>query len=438
VRILAVFRFKFITFVLLTLVTMVSAQIMTREEAAVIARVACDLIGLADQPLIWQTTQELPTPVEISEYDHDLQDTLALMGYNPQPTLYPFPLMQALNVSLTPYDDLNYIYWCGDFMVAVNAYSGRVLVERQGKSSREASILPEDQLESIAHQLVQAFLGNKPWKWVIRFIPDNPCGYADFAAKVFDPSSGAELLDFVSITLTASGELLTVEVYQREVTISTEPLLTREEAKEIAESILRSLYPSDSDFKTLPPEEGVLTVFEDSTREQFLAWVFGYEISFKVDDHFTVHSNIIWIDAHTGEVLHRDIGGQMTNGRTLKRQHRFERTLIKGQHGLKGNLLILNGKPINLGHPWILRDGRVYLWVGYLPLFKIEKQNGYFTVRGRQLRLDGDFVWCDGKQYVALRTICNFAGIRLWWDNERKVPILRAEWMDTRRLLTQK
>ncbi|MEZ8217250.1 hypothetical protein B0813_000787 [Candidatus Fervidibacteria bacterium JGI MDM2 SSWTFF-3-K9] len=80
----------------------------------------------------------------------------------------------------------------------------------------------------------------------------------------------------------------------------------------------------------------------------------------------------------------------------------------------------------------------MYLWIGYLPFFKIEKQNGYFTVRGRQLRLDGDFVWCDGKQYVALRTICNFAGIRLWWDNERKVPILRAEWMDTRRLLTQK
>ncbi len=75
---------------------MVGAQIMTREDAAVIARVACDLIGLANQPLIWQTTQELPTPVEISEHDHDLQDILALMGYNPQPTLYPFPLMQAL------------------------------------------------------------------------------------------------------------------------------------------------------------------------------------------------------------------------------------------------------------------------------------------------------------------------------------------------------
>jgi hypothetical protein len=123
---------------------------------------------------------------------------------------------------------------------------------------------------------------------------------------------------------------------------------------------------------------------------------------------------------------------------TLKRQHRFERTLIKGQHGLKGNLLILNGKPINLGHSWILRDGRVYLWVGYLPLFKIEKQDGYSTVRGRQLQIEDNLVWCDGKQYVVLRTVCNLTGIRLWWDNERKVPVLRAEWMEPRRLLAQR
>ncbi len=128
----------------------------------------------------------------------------------------------------------------------------------------------------------------------------------------------------------------------------------------------------------------------------------------------------------------------MTGGMALKRQHRFERTLIKGQHGLKGNLLILNGKPINLGHPWILRDGRVYLWVGYLSFFKIEKKNGHFTAKGRQLRLDDNFVWYDGKQYVALRTVCNFSGIRLWWDNERKVPILRVEWMELRGLLAQK
>jgi hypothetical protein len=436
-RIMTILRFILITFVLLVLTIIVSAQIMTREEAAVIARVACDLIGLAGQPLIWQTTQELPTPVEISEYDYDLQDTLALMGYNPQPTLYPFPLMKALDVSLTPYDDLNYIYWCGDFMVAVNAYSGRVLMERQGESSKKDSILPEDQLESIARQIAQAFLGNKPWKWVIRSIPDNPYDCADFTASVFDPSSGAKLLDSVHISLTAAGELLTVEVYQREVTVSTEPLLTRDEAKELAESILRNLYPSDSEFKPLPPEEGVLTVFEDSTREQFLAWVFGYEISFKVEDYLTVHSNIVWIDAHTGEVLYRDIGIMM-NETILKKQHHFERTLIRGQYGFKGNLLVFNRKPINLGQPWILRNGRVYLWIGYLPFFKIERQNSHFIVRERQLQLEDSLVQYDGKQYVALRTICNLAGIRLWWDNERKVPILRAEWIEPRRLLAQK
>ncbi len=185
-------------------------------------------------------------------------------------------------------------------MIAVNAYSGRVLLEKQGQSPMEGPILPEDQLESIAHQIAQAFLGNKPWKWVTRSIPDNPYDCAYFTAKVFDPSSGAELLDSVLVVLTASGELSSVEVYQREVTVSTEPLLMRDEAKMLAESILRSLYPSDSDFKPLPPEEGALIIFEDSTREQFLAWVFGYEIGFKVDDYFSVHVNIIWIDAHTG------------------------------------------------------------------------------------------------------------------------------------------
>ncbi|MGQ9463652.1 MAG: hypothetical protein ACUVTP_02750 [Candidatus Fervidibacter sp.] len=78
-------------FALFTSVMVTNAQIITREEAAIIARAVCDEIGLSSQPLKWQTTQELPTPVEVSEDDHDLQDALALMGYNPQPACIRIP-----------------------------------------------------------------------------------------------------------------------------------------------------------------------------------------------------------------------------------------------------------------------------------------------------------------------------------------------------------
>lgn len=417
---------RFTTFILLTLVTMTDAQIMTREEAAVIARAVCDKIGLSGQPLRWQTTQELPTPVEVPEDDHDLQDALALMGYNPQPTLYP--LMSALPFVSTPYDDLNYIYWCGDFMVAVNAYSGQVLAERQSNFVRGESVLPKDRLESIAHQLTQAFLGNKPWRWRYRVIPDNPVDSAYFSAIAFDPSSGADLLDFVNITLNATtGELLDISVYQRTVTVSTEPLLTSDEAKNLAESALKSFHPESTIIAH--PEDDLLLVFEDSARKQFLAWRFHYTVFYKTEEGFqTGLESFIMIDAHIGQVLWREEWVPMGIKTPPKRRHGFE-----------GNLLVLNGRWMTFGQPLLLRNGRVYLWTGYLPFFKIEQRDSYLVVEDRQLRLAKvDLIRFNGRQYVALRAICDFAGIRLWWDNKQKVPVLRAEWLEAKKILAQR
>lgn len=415
-------------FALFTLGMVTNAQIMTREEAAVIARAVCDKIGLSSQPLKWQTTQELPTPVEVAEDDYDLQDLLALMGYNPQPTLCPYPFRCALPFVSTPYDGLNYIYWCGDFMVTVNAYSGRVGLEKQGKWTHGESVLPEEQLESIAYQLAQAFLGNKPWRWD-KTIPDNPIDSAYFYATTFDPSSDADLLDSVLITLNAStGELLDIEVYQRTVTISTEPLLSSDEAKKLAESVLKNFHPKAT--ITAHPEETLLLVFEDSSLKQFLAWKFGYTVTYgAIGEEFPPWLvAFIMIDAHTGEVLWREEAIPMGVKLPTKKRHSFE-----------GNLLVLNGKQMTFGQPLILRDGRVYLWIGYLPFFKIEQRDGYLVVKDRQIRLTKvDLIWFNGRQYVALRNICDFAGIRLWWDNERKVPVLRAEWLEARNLLAQR
>ncbi|MGQ9463653.1 MAG: hypothetical protein ACUVTP_02755 [Candidatus Fervidibacter sp.] len=111
----------------------------------------------------------------------------------------------------------------------------------------------------------------------------------------------------------------------------------------------------------------------------------------------------------------------------------------KKRHGFKGNLLVLNGRWVTFGQPLLLRDGRVYLWIGYLPFFKIDQRDGCLVAKDRQLHLTKvDLIRFNGRQYVALRAICDFAGIHLWWDNEQKVPILRAEWLEARRLLAQR
>ncbi|MCS7192938.1 MAG: hypothetical protein NZ937_08155 [Armatimonadetes bacterium] len=413
--------FRFTIFILLTFVAIVNAQVMTREEAAVIARAVCDKIGLLGQPLKWHMTQELPTPVEVPEHDSDLQDALALAGYNPQPTLYPYPLMSALPFASTPYDDLNYIYWCGGFMVVVNAYSGKALAERNIPSPGE-SVLPEDQLKSIAQQFVQAFLGNKPWRWRDQEIPNNPDDLAYFTASTFDPSSGADLLDFVMVTLNpTTGELLSITVYQRTVTISTEPLLECDEARKLGESALQSSFPN-SNFIT-HPEDDLLLVFEDSAREQFLAWRFHFTVVHKTGGGFEC---FIMIDAHTGQVLWEM--GLIPMGMKVSSQKRRN-----------FNLIVLNGREMTFGQPLLLRNGQVYLWTGYLPFLGVKLEGKRLMAKGKRLDLTRvDFVLFGKKEYVALRKVCSIASIRLWWDNERKVPILRAEWLEPKKLLAQK
>jgi hypothetical protein len=332
--------------------------------------------------------------------------------------------MSALRFAPTPYDDLNYIYWCGGYMVAVNAYSGKVSVEG-GISPQGESVLPEEQLRSIAQQFVQAFLGDKPWRWAGQSIPDNPDDLAYFTAFAFDPSSGAELLDYVILTLDATtGELSSMIVYQRTVTIPTEPLLTKDEARKLAESALKSSYPN-SDL-IAHPEEDLLLVFEDSAREQFLAWRFHFTVIPATGGGF--FEDFIMIDAHTGEVLWEDVLAPMGMNVSLQKRR-----------GFGGKRTILNGREMFFGQPLLLRNGRVYLWAGYLPFLGVELQGKQLVAKGKRLELSKtDLVLVDGKEYVALRTVCSTAGIRLWWDNQRKVPILRAEWLEPRRLLAQR
>lgn len=409
---------------ILQIYLLVSAQIMSREEAAIIAHSVCDKLGLSNYSLKWATTDELPTPVEILPYDYDLQDILALAGYNPQPTLYPS--MDSLPFVSTPFDEFNYIYWCGDYMIAVNAYSGRTLVKSTKLYNWQENdyILPKEQLMLIAQQFVQNFLKDKTWRWFICSIPNNSKDYAYFMATTFNYSFGVDLLEYVSITLDATnGKLVCLGVYQREVVIPIEPLLTCDEARQLAESALKSSFPNSELISH--PENDHLLVFEDSALEQFLAWRFHFTVVYQTGGWLDV---LIMVDAHTGEILWEGTLIPMGMEVLPQRRKRF-----------KGNSIILNGKEIHFGKHLLLRNGRIYLWTGYLPFFKVKLQNNQMISIYKKLNLSrGDFVIFNGNKYVSLRIVCSVANIRLWWDNEKKVPILRAEWLEPRKLLAQR
>ena len=256
-----------------------------------------------------------------------------------------------------------------------------------------------------------------------------------------DPKTGAYLLRVAFFYINSrTGEVDGADISNRPVVIPTIPTLTKEEAWQIAvQAMMGSLPPELRKIATFnivgedkvdPSAEGKtgLHVAEDSFLTQVLIWLFHFKSNLCWDEEAV---GMIAVDAMTGEIWP---GETQSFGFVGFAPEENVRELIFRE-------MKINDKDYILGVPLVLRDGLTYIWEGYGHKFGVERVG--HRLRNKQRKVEATLsvkeIWQrKGRTYLPLRRICEVAGIRLWWDNERKVPILRVEWLEPKRLLAQR
>jgi hypothetical protein len=235
--------------------------------------------------------------------------------------------------------------------------------------------------------------------------------------------------------------------YNRPVTISTKPTITEAQARQIVLNFLKENGLTFQDwlhgfvgFSIIPGTDTViadyvhegLEVTEDGMLEQFLAWI----LPFKFIRAGETGAAVLIVNAHTGEVMpsfsmameiwQRKWQPRKTGKQPIKQDTR----LIQ--------MMLFNGYLTYLNAPLILQDGRIYISKDYIDNLgvvlegnKLKGQRGEISIR------DEKQLHYMGREYLPFRRICEVTGIRLWWDNEQKMPILRAEWLEPRKLLAR-
>ncbi|MGC8784209.1 MAG: hypothetical protein ACP5RN_07465 [Armatimonadota bacterium] len=231
-----------------------------------------------------------------------------------------------------------------------------------------------------------------------------------------------------------------------------DPALSPEQAKAAVEEAFRQLGATDACAVMRSEEDAVFVWAEDGlvigandTSGLRLAYLFDYVVTYAAGDLANQFGSLdapyLWragIDANTGELLYRDLylGAATEKQRALllararqKREHAPKASL----RVLPGANIVVNGMSIRLKYPPLLRGGRVYLWTGYLKELGISK--GSFRAMLAGGLYSAKVIKDAGKQYVALRDVCQAVGIRIHWDNRRKISILYADWLDVKKLL---
>jgi len=97
------------------------------------------------------------------------------------------------------------------------------------------------------------------------------------------------------------------------------------------------------------------------------------------------------------------------------------------------NIVILDDKLVTINYA-LFRNNRIYIDKNYLTVFKAHMQDNKLYGRNGHIHLNkDDLLKFKNRLYISLRRICEITGIRLWWDNLRKIPILRSEWLRYRK-----
>ena len=437
-----------------------SQTVMTREEAAAYALRAANALNTS---IRWLTTSELPAGEEVADEEDDKIDFYALQGLD-------YEDIVSIN-SDVPYfrlrnwlRDVSYIYPAdGDNILFVNAFSGEVLARGEFPVDITGPI-SEEQAVTIAMRIINSFYGSVDHEWRIGSC-SNEKGEITVYFESFKPDIGLKIgRCYAFIRFDPQGYIY--EAYFYPLSDDVIPLITFEQAKQLVVDALEEAYitgketyhffhhegvqitkmpkvrfvcfgkhpdaiPNDDIFPIFP-EEGLYLIEEDD----FLQSVYIYAISVTIECSET---NIkIWtyygVNVETGEVLGLGLtdvhlyvygSGNINNSNKIS-----NKTEIKS--------IILNNRRINLEYV-LFKNNRIYISQDYLSVFKIQLRDGKLYGRNGEICLaEGELHQIKSKVYVPLRRVCEVSGIRLWWDNERKVPILRAEWLEPKRLLAQR
>lgn len=419
---------------------------MSREEAAQIVRQFLSACGFSAN-FLWQTTQDLPAGIEVPTWDWDLRRQLA--PEDKDYTTVDEDWASHWIKDDTPYS-LSYLFYKDDppAEIVVNARTGFLRFRQDAlfESNTEKRglanypILTADQQRERALTVARNFFGANVNLEVVGEDPDLT-GETSGRFLIFekDSKTGAYLLRIAFFYINSrTGEVDGADISNRPVVIPTVPILTKGEAWQIAVQAMRTVLPTElKDIATFtvvedkvdPSEEKTgLYVAEDSLLNQVLIWLFRFRSNLFGDEEAI---GMIAVDAMTGEIWPAEMQSFGFGGYASKENIR---ELIFRE-------MKINDKDCILGVPLVLREGRTYIWEGYGHKFGVERIG--YRLQNKQRRIEVTLavkeIWeRNGRIYLPLRRICEVSDIRLWWDNQLKVPILRVEWLDPKRLLARR
>lgn len=433
-------------------------SMLTREGAAQIALRVVQVTGYPAR-VEWLTIQDLPAGIEVYERDEELQTQLALQNKNHIPTMYD--RFTGWLGQYGPYVQ-NYCFVCTfdrwsnkSTCIYVNAWTGFCRVENWRENKDEVpywetntelglsgfAFKSAEEIREIALQMARNLLGAGEFR-VYMSPPDTPshpllpeAWFKILVVKV-DPLSGAYLPQMMLPNLNArTGWLEEGVFWNRPVMVSTTPHLSLEQARHIADNyayqqlgvhVAEWLEPgwNSAQIIELPGTAlSGLQVWEEDMLTQRLVWCIIGRISLQGHDWYEIFE----VDAHTGELLAEGVQALSPSSAPEDKRHQQVEKRVRS--------LYLNGHEVSFFTPLILRQGRMYLALRYVPAFATQWDGRSLTGRAAKSFQPRWVLWRGKVGYVLLRDVCQAAGIRIHWDNRRKIPVLYAEWLDVKKLL---
>jgi hypothetical protein len=439
--------------------------LMTREQAGQIILQFAQ-VGQYPGVLHWLTTDTLPAKMEVPEWDMDLISYLASQGGNWNATMGHWQASWFGTGMI--YGDVYYFLVTFDqyperYRIAkVNAWTGYCELEpfrgyrgdeyetNENLGLGNYPVKTFDELRNIAVNIARQLLGDGTLEVLtVPYSPDKYQVLADmgwgFIVFKVDPKTGAHLPQMVELWINSrTGWLEKGALWKRTVTVSTMPLISKEEAKRLARRYLADLgititewfedgfYGGEIINKVALPYYAVvgLYVYEDELLEQHLVWSL---IGTSKRDDGRLSCEWVMVDALTGTVKFFGEQGLNLSLKLINKQ------VSRKVQRLELFRLSINGKLVDVWEPILCVNGRTFICADYCDNLGVEWVGDRLKGRCGEVRVGKwDTMQHHGRLYLPLRRICEVTGIRLWWDNERKVPILKVDWLDAKRMLEQR
>lgn len=433
---------------------------LTREHAGQLLMQALQAGQFPTSVVVGLSSSELPAGFEVLEYDWETLSQLTPQEKD-YPTMTRFSEATWFGIN-TPYD---HAYLFGvrfeplrtEMLIRVNAWTGFIqilpsprpedpLTTNSQMGLGNLPILSLDQQRERALQIARTILGHGTF--IVRAVFPLEDGErvsagewgTEFLVYKIDPSTGACLPQMARLLINSrTGWMEQALIYNRPLRVSTIPSINWLQAMYIAQSYLTNMglavaewvthYPMDDRYSELGMPwqfDFGLFVVEDGLLEQHLVWM----LPCIWDWQGRQHAGLVGVNAHTGEVM-TDVSAALKIVPIRQRKSWQLRKEVE-IFGLEWN-----GSSAYLWlAPMHLVGGRVYIQSRYADNFGVDRQHDWLVAKSKKVHLhSSEKLQRNGVDYVSLRRLCEVAGIRIHWDNQRKIPVLYADWLDVKTLL---